>query len=83
MKTNEELEAMFQQYVEQTYCSRYILEKPDQRFEYSSPKCSHECPFLLIDESCGYHEYCMADQDVATIGFVAGFRAAELLTYNQ
>lgn len=79
MKTDDELLKMFQKYVEESYCSRFMLEKPDPQWEHSQPKCSDKCPFMLIDESCGYHEWCQADDSVATIGFIAGFRAAELL----
>lgn len=77
MKTDEELEKMFEKYIEDVYCSRYVV-RDEIRCGLKHRKCSENCPFLYIDESCGYHEYCLSDQELSIQSFIAGYRAAEL-----
>ena len=77
MKTDKELEKMFEKYVEDAYCTRHVI-REDIRCGIKQRECSHDCPFLYIDESFGYHEYCLSDQELSIQSFIAGYRAAEI-----
>ena len=77
MKTDEELEKMFEGNVESAYCSRHVI-REKMVCGIKQRECSQDCPFLYVDESFGYHEYCLADQTLSIQSFIAGYRAAEM-----
>ena len=71
MKTDEELEKMFEKYVEDAYCKRYVEEQ-----EITYRKCSSHCPYLQCDDL--EREVCLSDQELSIQSFIAGYRAAEM-----